>query len=216
MRCVPLLCGKVHHISAFISLEVKLLPSTLFIAAYLSSTQEKYGGSLRGALESTRRYLFETHFTFRQRKVLHPKLLKLLCLAAQWSKEGNASHLTAAICTYAFPQNLNNEIIETLSGVNGVQVRLYKSAAEINEVGCDGNLVIYVVSALSVTEDFPWGSFDFVLDYDLNAVMRREELSRSRRLKAHINLRTKAETQLDQNRALEVQGKFIVPQYVYN
>ena len=194
----------------------RLLPSTLFIAAYLSSTQEKYGGSLLGALESTRRYLFETHFTFRQRKVLHPKLLKLFCLAAQWSKEGNASHLTAAICTYAFPQNLNNEIIETLSGVNGVQVRLYTSAAEINEVDCDGNLVIYVVSALSVTEDFPWGSFDFVLDYDLNAVMKREELSRSSRLKAHINLRTKAETQLDQNRALEVQGKFIVRQCVYN
>ena len=193
----------------------RLLSSTLFIAAYLSSTQEKYGGSLRGALESTRRYLFETHFSFRQRKVLHPKLLKLLGLAAQWSKEGKASHLTAAIFTYAFPQNLNNEIIETLSGVNGVQVRLYTSATEINEVVCDGNLVIYVVSALSVTEDFPWGSFDFVLDYDLNAVMRREELSSSRRLKAHINLRTKAETQLDQNCAPEVQGKFFVPQYVY-
>ena len=176
-----------------------------YIAAYLTSTQEKYGSLLGGALESSRRYLFETHFTLQQRKILHPKLSKLLNIVAQWGKA--RGHVTAAIFTYAFPQKLNHEIIESLSGVQGVQVKLYTSAAEINGMRNNGKLAVYIVSASAITEDFPWGSFDFVLDYDLNIAMKREELSRSRRLRVHISLRTTAKTLLDNDTALATKGK---------
>jgi len=88
--------------------------------------------------------------------------------------------------------------METLSGLHGVQAALYKSAMDVNSIGAEeGNLTVYVVNGLAITEDFPWGRFDFVLEYDLSGEMNREELSRSTRLKAHISLKTLAKTLLD-------------------
>ncbi|KAL9950980.1 hypothetical protein ACROYT_G043564 [Oculina patagonica] len=172
--------------------------------AYLSSTQEKYGRLLGGALESTRRYLLETHFTFQQQKILHPKLSKLLNIVARWSKEQETDSAKAAIITYTFPEKTNKEIIETLSGLHGVQATLYKSATDVDTLEEEGKLYVYVVNGLSITEDFPWGIFDFVLDYDLNGTMEREVLSRSSQLRAHISLKTIARALLD--KPLETKG----------
>ena len=153
---------------------------------------------LGGALESTRRYLLETHLTFQQQKILHPKLSKLLNIVGRWSKEQETRNVNSAIITYHFPEKTNKEIMETLSGLHGVQVALYKSAMEVNTIEEEeGNLTVYVVNGLAITEDFPWGRFDFVLEYDLSGEMKREELSRSTRLRAHISLKTLAKTLLD-------------------
>ena len=168
-----------------------------FIPAYLSSTQEKYGDLLGGALESTRTYLLETHFTLQQQKILHPKLSKLLSIVGRWSKENGTRILNSAIFTYTFPEKTNKEIMETLSGLHGIQATLYKSAMEVNTIEEEGNLAVYVVNGLAITEDFPWGTFDFVLEYDLSGGMKREELSRSTRLRAHISLKTLAKALLD-------------------
>ena len=182
----------------------------IFIAAYLSSTQEKHGRLLGGALESTRRYLFETHFTFQQEKILHPKLTKLLTLVARWSKEQDLRNTKAscAIITYTFPEKTSKEILETLSGLHGVQATLYKSAAEVNTAQEDKDNVkldIYVVNGLAVTEDFPWASFDFVLDYDPSGTIRREELTRSSKLQARVSLTTIAKALLDKQ-PIETKG----------
>jgi len=68
----------------------------------------------------------------------------------------------------------------------------------VNSIGAEeGNLTVYVVNGLAITEDFPWGRFDFVLEYDLTGEMNREELSRSTRLRAHIILETLVKTLLD-------------------
>ncbi len=163
---------------------------------------------LGGALESTRIYLLETHFTFQQQKILHPKLFKLLNIVARWSKEQETGSAKAAIITYTFPEKTNKEIIETLSGLQGVQATLFKSATEVNTVEDEGKLSVYVVNGLSITEDFPWGIFDFVLDYDLNGTMEKEELSRSSQLKAHICLKTIARALLDKQPRLETKGLF--------
>lgn len=163
-----------------------------FIPAYLSSTQEKYGDLLGGALESTRRYLLETHFTCQQQKILHPKLSKLLSIVGRWSKEKETRNLNSAIFTYTFPEKTNKEIMETLTGLHAVHATLYKSAMEVNTIEEEGNLAVYVVNGLAITEDFPWGRFDFVLEYDLSGDMKREELSRSTRLRAHVSLKTLA------------------------
>lgn len=169
-----------------------------FIPAYLSSTQEKYCHLLGGALESTRRYLLETHFTFQQQKILHPKLSKLLSIVARWSKEQETASANSAIITYHFPEKINKEIMETLSGLHGVQATLYRPAKKVNTIEEEeGKLAVYVVNGLAVTEDFPWSRFDFVLDYDLNGAMKREELSCSSRLRAYISLKTIAKALLD-------------------
>ena len=185
-----------------------LIVLSIFIPAYLSSTQEKSGRLLGGALESTRRYLFETHFTFQQQKILHPKLSKLLNIVARWSKEKETGKVKAAIITYTFPEKTNEEILETLSGLHGVEVSLYQSATEVDAIGeGDGKLAAYVVNGLAITEDFPWSSFDFVLDYDLSGTMRREELSRSSTLRAHVSLKTVAKALLDKQ-PLEAKGGY--------
>lgn len=183
-----------------------LLILCIFIPAYLTSTQEKYGRLLGGALESTRRYLFETHFTFQQQKILHPKHSKLLNIVARWSKEQETGSARAAIITYTFPEKTNQEIIETLSGLQGVESTLYKSATEVNTVEEEGKLSVYVVNGLAITEDFPWSIFDFVLDYDLNGTMEREVLSCSSQLRGHISLKTIARALLD--RPVETKGKY--------
>ena len=152
---------------------------------------------LGGALESTRKYLLETHFTFQQQTILHPKLSKLLNIVGRWSKERETRRVNSAIITHTFPEKTNKEIMETLSGLHGVQATLYKSAMEVNTIEEEGNLAVYVVNGLAITEDFPWGSFDFVLEYDLSGEMKREELSRSTRLRAHISLKTLAKPLLD-------------------
>ena len=86
--------------------------------------------------------------------------------------------------------------MDTLSGLHGVQAALYKSAMGVNTVE-EGNLPVYVVNGLAITEDFPWGRFDFVLEYDLSGEMKREELSCSTILRAHISLKTIAKALLD-------------------
>lgn len=58
-------------------------------------------------------------------------------------------------------------------------------------------LDIYIVNGLAITEDFPWGTFDFVLDYDPSGTIRREELTRSSKLQAHVSLKTIAKALLD-------------------
>ena len=185
-----------------------LLIFPICIPAYLSSTQEKYGRLLGGALESTRRYLFETHFTFQQQKILHPKLSKLLNIAARWSKEKETGNVKAAIITYTFPEKTNKEIIETLSGLHGVEVSLYQSATAVDAIEeGDGKLAVYVVNGLAITEDFPWSRFDFMLDYDLSGTMSREELSRSSALRAHVSLKTVAKALLDKQ-PLEAKGGY--------
>ena len=95
--------------------------------------------------------------------------------------------------------------METLSGLHGVQAALYKSAMGVNTVEEDGNLAVYVVNGLAITEDFPWGSFDFVLEYDLSGEMKREELSCSTRLRAHISLKTIAKA-LQDKQPVECKG----------
>jgi len=98
--------------------------------------------------------------------------------------------------------------METLSGVQGIDVKLYESAAEIN-VEEEGKLAIYLISVLAIGKDFPWDSFDYVLDYDLNTTMKREQLSRSSRLKAHISLRTMAKALPDKQPAPVAKGKHV-------
>ena len=120
--------------------------------------------------------------------------------------------MRAAIITYAFPQKLNNEIMEALSGLQGVQVKLYKTAAEMKELENEGVLAVYLVSALAICEDFPWNSFDFVLDYDLNTTLQREELSRCSRLKEYITLKTVSKGLADNLAALDSNGKYTVIQ----
>ena len=164
----------------------------------MRSTQEKYSHLLGGALESPRRYLLETHFTFQQQKILHPKLSKLLNIVGRWSKEKETTCVNAAIFTYTFPEKINKEIMETLSGLHGVQATLYKSAMQVDTIEEEqGNLAVYVVNGLAITEDFPWDRFDFLLEYDPSGDMKRDELSRSTRLRAHINLKTLAKALLD-------------------
>ena len=162
-----------------------------FIPAYFSSINEKYSSFIGGALESTRRYLFETHFAFEQQKIIHPKLSKLLTIVAKWSKDQEACSANAAIIVYTFHEKLTKEITETLSGLHGVQTRSFNKGTEINALEEEnGKLVIYVVNGLAASEDFPWASFDFVLDYNLSGTVTREELSRSTRLKSHVVLKT--------------------------
>lgn len=169
-----------------------------FFSAYLSSTQERYDHLLEGALDSTRRYLLETHFTFQQQKILHPKLSKLLNIVGRWSKEQETRNVNSAIITYTFPEKINKEIMDTLSGLHGIQATLYKSAMKVNTIEEEGpNVAVYVVNGLAITEDFPWARFDLVLEYDLSGEMKREELSRSTRLRAHISLKTLAKALLD-------------------
>ena len=172
----------------------------------MSLTQERYGSLLGGALESTRRYLFETHFNFQEGKILHPKLLKLLNIVAQWSKEKDVSDERAAIIAYTFPEKVKNEIRETLSGLHGIQVKLYKSTTDLNELQAKGMLAVYLIGALDIREDFAWDSFDFVLDYDPTTSIERETLSRSSRLKDYVRLRTVAKALLDEQSALESKG----------
>lgn len=160
---------------------------------------------LGGALESTRRYLLETHLTFQQQKILHPKLSKLLNIVGRWRKERETGNVNSAIFTYNFPEKINKEIMETLSGLHGVQATLYKSAMEVNAIEEEGNFAVFVVNGLAITEDFPWGKFDFVLEYDLSGDMRREELSRSTRLRAHISLKTLAKV-LQDKQPVECKG----------
>lgn len=159
-----------------------------------------------GALESTRRYLFETHFAFQQQNILHPKLSKLVSIVAQWSKEQDTGTANAAIIIYTFPEKLTKEITETLSGLHGVQTMLYKTAIEMNtmEEG-NGKLIVYVINGLAITEDFPWGRFDYVLDYDLSRSITREELSHSTRIKTRIMLKTMAKA-LMENQSIESEG----------
>lgn len=178
------------------------------IAAYLSATQEKYGSLLGDVLEPTRRYLFETLFTFHQRKILHPKLSKLLTIAAQWTKGQDADHERAAIITYSFPEKLHNEILETLSGLQGIQVKSFKPAADMTEVQDVGALLVYLISALDIGEDFPWGSFDYVLDYDLTATIRRVELPCTSKLKSRTSLRTMAKALRDDQPADGLKGTY--------
>ena len=164
-------------------------------------------GSLLGeALEPTRRYLFETHFTFHQRNILHPKLSKLLTIAAQWSKGQDADHERAAIITYSFPEKLHNEILETLSGLQGIQAKLFKPAADMNEFQEVDALLVYLISALDIGEDFPWGSFDHVLDYDLTTTIRRVELPCTSKLKSRTSLRTIAKALRDDQTAFDLKG----------
>ena len=88
--------------------------------------------------------------------------------------------------------------METLSGLHGVQATLYKSAMQVDTIEEEqGNLAVYVVNGLAITEDFPWDRFDFLLEYDPSGHMKRDELSRSTRLRAHINLKTLARALLD-------------------
>lgn len=173
--------------------------------AYLSSTHEKYGHLLEGALESTRRYLLETHFTFQQQRLLHPKLSKLLKIVGRWSKDQETRSVNSAIITYTYPEKITKEIIETLSGLKGVQATLYKSAMDVNTIEEEGTLAVYVVNGLAITEDFPWSRFDFVLDYDLSGEIKREELSRSSRLRAYISLKTIGKALLNEQ-AVECKG----------
>lgn len=162
-----------------------------FIPAFFSSINEKYSSLIGGALESTRRYLLETRFAFEQQKIIHPKLSKLLTIVAKWSKDQEACSANAAIIVYTFHEKLTKEITETLSGLHGVQTRLFNKDTEINALQEEnGQLVIYVVNGLAASEDFPWASFDFVLDYNPSATVTREELSRSTRLKSHVILKT--------------------------
>lgn len=86
------------------------------------------------------------------------------------------------------------------------------SAAEMKELEGEGKLAVYLVSALAIAEDFPWNSFDFVLDYDLNTMMQREELSSSSRLKEHITLKTVSKGLADNLAALDSNGKYAVIQ----
>ncbi|XP_066015479.1 protein shortage in chiasmata 1 ortholog-like [Pocillopora verrucosa] len=159
--------------------------------AFFSSINEKYSSLIGGALESTRRYLFETRFAFEQQKIIHPKLSKLLTIVAKWSKDQEACSANAAIIVYTFHEKLTKEITETLSGLHGVQTRLFNKDTEINALQEEnGQLVIYVVNGLAASEDFPWASFDFVLDYNPSGTVTREELSRSTRLKSHVILKT--------------------------
>ena len=60
----------------------------------------------------------------------------------------------------------------------------------MNTIEEEGNLAVYVVNGLAITEDFPWDRFDYVLEYDPSGEMKREELSHSTRLRAHISLKT--------------------------
>lgn len=178
-----------------------------FFSAYLSSTQERYDHLLGGALDSTRRYLLETHFTFQQQKILHPKLSKLLNIVGRWSKEQETRNVNSAIITYTFPEKINKEIMDTLSGLHGIQATLYKSAVEVNTIEEEGpNVAVYVVNGLAITEDFPWARFDLVLEYDLSGEMKREELSRSTRLRAHINLKTLLAKALLDKQPVECKG----------
>lgn len=182
----------------FLAISIVLPPFSLtFIPAYLSSNQEKYGHLLGGALEPTRRYLLETHFTFQRQKILHPKLSKLLNIVGRWSKEKETGRVNAAVFTYTFPEKIIKEIMETLSGLHGVQATLFKSTMDVNTFEEEGNLAVYVVNGLAITEDFPWDRFDFVLEYDLSGDMKREELSCSTRLRAHVSLKTLAKALLD-------------------
>ena len=174
----------------------------------MSLTQERYGSLLGRALESTRRYLFETHFNFQEGKILHPKLSKLLNIVAQWSKEQDASDERAAIIAFMFPEKLKNELRETLSGLHGIQVKQYKSATDLNEFQAEGMLAVYLISALDISEDFPWDSFDFVLDYDPTTSTEREKLSHSSRLKDYVRLRAVAKALLDEQSVLESQGTY--------
>ena len=78
-----------------------------------------------------------------------------------------------------------------MSGLHGVQTRLFNKDTEINALQEEnGQMVIYVVNGLAASEDFPWASFDFVLDYNLSGTVTRVELSRSPRLKSHVILKT--------------------------
>lgn len=83
---------------------------------------------------------------------------------------------------------------------------LYKTAIEMNTMEEEnGKLVVYVINGLAITEDFPWGRFDYVLDYDLSGSITREELSHSTRLKTRITLKTMAKA-LMENQSIESEG----------
>lgn len=87
-----------------------------------------------------------------------------------------------------------------MSGLHGVQTRSFNKGTEINALEEEnGQLVIYVVNGLAASEDFPWASFDFVLDYNLSGTVTREELPRSTRLKSHIVLKTISKVSMGNN-----------------
>ena len=164
---------------------------SIFITAYLTSTQENYNSILEGALESPRRFLLETHLVFQQSKILHPKLSKLLNIVARLSEVVDVSHKRmAAIITHTFPDKVNVEIEEMMSCLQGVKVNLYKSVTDLNEFQGDVKLSVYLINALHLDEDFPWDSFDFVLDYDSNVMNKREGILRSARLKDYVTFIT--------------------------
>lgn len=187
-------------------LVIKAMIYSQFILAFLGSINEEHSSLIRGALESTRRYLVKTHFTFEQQKIIHPKLSKLLSIVAQWSKDQDAHSANAAIIVYTFPEKLTKEITEILSGLHGVQTRLFNKDTGINTSREEnGQMVIYIVNGLATNEDFPWKRFDFVLDYDLTGTITREELSRSTILKSHITLKTMSKIPVEKH-STEAEG----------
>lgn len=140
------------------------------------TAQEKHISVLNGALEPLRRYLFERHLAFQHSNTIHPKLSNLLNIVVQLSKEKDADHKkTVAVVTYAFPDKINDEIKETISGLPEVDVKLYQSASDINEPTASGKLLVYLINGLHLNEGIAWNSFDYVVDYDANTAIRSGE-----------------------------------------
>lgn len=57
---------------------------------------------------------------------------------------------------------------------------------DLNEFQGDVKLLVYLINVLYLDEDFFWDSFDFVLDYDLNVMNKREGIFCSVRLKDYV------------------------------
>lgn len=174
------------------------------------TAEEKHLNVIKGALEPLRRYLVERHLAFQHSNTIHPKLSNLLNMVVQLSKEKDADRKkTVAVVTYAFPDKINDEIKETISGLPEVEVKLYQSALDINEHTASAKLLVYLINGLHLSEGIAWNSFEYVVDYDPNTTIRSSEGVPSRRgLKNKVTFTAVTrELRLNKEPTLQSKGK---------
>ena len=146
-----------------------------------------------GALEPSRRHLFKVQFHFQQARLLHPKLSKLLTTVGQWlqnhPKEGGQARVLLLLNRY--PDQLYKEISEALTTLPLLRVGLYSPDRGADILGFLRNHDVAVVTLSTITPEFSWKAFDYVIEYEYRCGVTREDLyAGNSRLKQHLALRS--------------------------